>query len=236
MSQAAAPPALRLRGLRFAWPGGAFALEVDGFELTAGEALFLAGPSGSGKSTLLSLICGIVRPQAGEAQLFGEDLATLGQARRDRLRAERIGVIFQMFNLVPYLSGLENVLLPLRFAPGRRAACADPRAEALALTEALGLPRATVERGAAGALSVGQQQRIAVARAMIGGPPLIVADEPTSALDAAAQADFMDLLFDRARAAGAALLMVSHDRRLADRFDRTEELTDIARTRRADAA
>ncbi|MEO1687558.1 MAG: ATP-binding cassette domain-containing protein, partial [Pseudomonadota bacterium] len=100
----------------------------------------------------------------------------------------------------------------------------------------LGLPRAAVERGAAGALSVGQQQRIAVARAMIGGPPLIVADEPTSALDAAAQADFMDLLFDRARAAGAALLMVSHDRRLADRFDRSEELTDIARTRRADAA
>ncbi|MEM1313203.1 MAG: ATP-binding cassette domain-containing protein [Pseudomonadota bacterium] len=220
--------------MRFAWPGGAFALEAPGFALAAGETAFLHGPSGGGKSTLLNLICGAVRPQAGEGEIDGVALGGLSAPARDRLRAERIGVVFQMFNLIPYLSGLQNILLALRFAPARRAACGDPRGEALALTDALGLPRAAVERGAAAALSTGQQQRVALARAMIGAPPLILADEPTSALDDRSAGDFMERLFAQLGASGAALLMVSHDRRLAARFDRAEALEDVARAIRAD--
>lgn len=202
------------------------------FTLEQGETLLLLGSSGSGKSTLLSLICGIVAPQAGHVALMGQDLARLRPAARDRLRAERIGVIFQMFNLLPYATGLDNILLPLRFAPARRARCPAPRAEALRLAGALGLSDDLMIATPASRLSVGQQQRVAVARALIGSPPLIVADEPSSALDRDAQAGFLDLLFTQIRAAGATLLMVSHDRSLAPRFDRVVELSTIARTER----
>lgn len=196
----------------------------------------MLGASGSGKSTLLSLICGIVTPQAGSVTVMGQDTGRISAAARDRMRAERIGVIFQMFNLLPYASGLDNILLPLRFAPARRARCGDPRAEALALAGDLGLPEALMTEAAASTLSVGQQQRVAVARAMIGQPPLIIADEPSSALDADAQAGFVDILFRQLRAAGSGLLMVSHDERLAGQFDRVIAMKDIARTERRGAA
>ncbi|MEM8751716.1 MAG: ATP-binding cassette domain-containing protein [Pseudomonadota bacterium] len=230
--------ALRLENVRFAWGGARpFRLEVDGFALAEGERALLLGASGSGKSTLLSLVCGVVSPDEGTVEVAGVALSALSRRRRDRFRAERIGVIFQQFNLLPYASPLDNVLLALRFAPERRARVADPRAEALRLAGALGLEPALMERGAAGALSVGQQQRVAAARALIGGPSLIVADEPTSALDAGSQAAFLDLLFDQAAAAGATLLMVSHDERLGPRFDRAVPLSDVARVGRgAEAA
>lgn len=198
--------------------------------------MLLLGASGSGKSTLLSLICGIVAPRAGHVAVMGQDLARLRPVPRDRLRAERIGVIFQMFNLLPYATGLDNILLPLRFAPARRARCPDPRAEALRLARALGLSDDLMTATPASRLSVGQQQRVAVARALIGSPPLIVADEPSSALDRDAQSGFLDLLFTQIHAAGATLLMVSHDRSLAPRFDRVVELSDIARTERGQPA
>lgn len=230
--------ALHLKGLRYAWGGaGAFRLEVDDFALANGERVLLLGASGSGKSTLLSLVCGIVAPQSGSVEVDGVDISALSRRRRDRMRAESIGIVFQQFNLLPYASALDNILLPLRFAPARRARVADPRAEALRLASALGLGPDLVEKGRAGALSVGQQQRVAVARALIGAPPLIVADEPTSALDADAQAAFLDLLFAQVEAANASLLMVSHDDRLATRFDRAVPLASISRTARgADAA
>ncbi|PRY23721.1 putative ABC transport system ATP-binding protein [Aliiruegeria haliotis] len=217
----------------FTWPGGAFGLAIDQFHVEQGEKLFLLGASGSGKSTLLSLICGIVTPQRGKVLIAGRDLAAESGASRDRLRAESIGIIFQMFNLLPYASGLDNIILPLRFAPGRRRRCGDARTEALRLSEALGVPAELVSGGPAATLSVGQQQRVAVARAMIGRPPIIVADEPTSALDASAQEDFLNLLFEQVGSAGATLIMVSHDDRLAGRFDRVVPLKDIARVRRA---
>ncbi|MEM6439194.1 MAG: ATP-binding cassette domain-containing protein [Pseudomonadota bacterium] len=209
---------------------------VPRFRVRAGEAVCLHGPSGSGKSTLLNLACGAVSPFAGQVRVAGTALGELSAPRRDRLRAEKIGVIFQMFNLIPYLTGLDNVLLALRFAPARRRACADPRGEALRLTQALGLPDDAMRKGPAAALSTGQQQRVALARAMIGGPPLLIADEPTSALDDRAAKDFLDRLFEQIAATGSALLMASHDRRLAARFDRTEALEDIAAARRGAAA
>lgn len=222
--------ALSLDDVLFGWPGGGFTLSVPALTVARGERVLLLGASGSGKSTLLSLICGVNAAQAGRVVVDGTDVGMLRAAARDRFRAERIGVIFQMFNLLPHMSALDNVLLPLRFAPDRRARAggADARDTALMLTRALGLPDTLVARGIAGALSVGQQQRVAVARALIGAPPLIVADEPTSALDAGAQGVFLDLLFAQLDAAGASLVMVSHDDRIGARFDRVLNLADIA--------
>jgi putative ABC transport system ATP-binding protein len=167
---------IALDGVRFRWPGRAgFALDVPRFAVEPGEAVLLVGESGSGKSTLLSLICGIVVADAGSVQVEGVNLATLRAGRRDRFRAERIGVIFQQFNLLPYATVADNVLLPLAFAPERRRRAAQPLAEARRLIETLGLAPELVGT-VAGRLSVGQQQRVAVARALIGHPPLIVAD------------------------------------------------------------
>ena len=223
-------PALTLSDVRFRWPGrGSFGLSVPEFRMTQGESLLLLGESGSGKSTLLSLICGIVTADSGQVAVGGTDLSALRAGARDRFRAEGIGVIFQQFNLLPYASVADNILLPLRFAPERRRRAAPD--EAASLCAALGLPEG-ITGTSAGRLSVGQQQRVAVARALIGQPPLIVADEPTSALDAATQDSFLGLLFDRLAATGSSLLMVSHDERLGARFDRVLHLTDIAQTER----
>lgn len=222
-------PSLALKDVRYNWPGRAsFGLDVPHFVLGASETVLLLGESGSGKSTLLSLICGTITPRAGRVEVGGTDLAGLSAAGRDRFRAEQIGVIFQQFNLLPFGSVMDNILLPLRFAPERHKRVTRPREEAAALCSALGLPE-TVLNARAGRLSVGQQQRVAAARALIGQPPLIIADEPTSALDATTQATFLDLLFAQSRANGTALLMVSHDARLASHFDRVVEMGEIAR-------
>ncbi len=225
-----APDIARLSGVRFAWPGPRkFAIRIEDFKLSPGSKTLLVGPSGSGKSTLLSLLCGIVVPQIGQISILGTDIAALSNAARDRFRAEHIGVIFQMFNLLPYGSVLDNVLLPLSFSPDRRARVAhggDARQEAGRILGGLGLDSALFD-GPAAALSVGQQQRVAAARALIGTPELIVADEPTSALDDDHQQLFLDLLFRQMAAAGTTLLMVSHDRRLGTLFDEVAELDDV---------
>lgn len=228
-------PALALTDVAFAWPGrDGFTLTCPSLRVAAGETVLLLGASGSGKSTLLSLVCGIVAARRGRVAVDGTDLGALGAGARDRFRAERIGVIFQQFNLLPYARVADNILLPLRFAPARRARAGDALVQAARLCAALGLPDGVMATPA-GRLSVGQQQRVAAARALIGAPPLIIADEPTSALDAATQGTFLQLLFDQAGAAGAALVMVSHDERLGDQFDRVLRLEDIVTTTRAGA-
>jgi len=228
-------PALALDDVAFAWPGrGGFSLSCPAFQMAPGERVLLIGASGSGKSTLLSLICGIVPATRGRVSVGGTDLGTLSAGGRDRFRAEQIGVIFQQFNLLPYAKVIDNILLPLRFAPHRRARAGGAVTEAARLCAGLGLPDEVLSRQA-GRLSVGQQQRVAVARALIGAPPLIVADEPTSALDAETQDSFLRLLFDRTDEVQSALLMVSHDERLASRFDRVIRLADIVSTERSAA-
>ncbi|MEM9146080.1 MAG: ATP-binding cassette domain-containing protein [Pseudomonadota bacterium] len=232
-SSAAPEPAVAFDRVRFSWSGaGSFGLELDQFGVARGERVFLHGPSGSGKSTLLSLLCGIVAPRAGRIEIMGAPFSALSGPRRDRLRAERFGIIFQMFNLLPYASAIDNVVLPLTFAPGRAARVGGDRmGEARRLLTALGLPDAAVRAARADRLSVGQQQRVAVARALIGTPDVVVADEPTSALDAEAREAFLDLLFGQVQEAGATLVMVSHDMALGARFDRRLLLSDIARIR-----
>ena len=221
---------LRLAAVRFSWlQDGDFSLYVESFGLAKGEKLLLTGPSGSGKSTLLSLICGVVRPTEGVVQVLGRDLAALKGGASDRFRADHFGIIFQMFNLLPYASVLDNVLLPLRFSKARRreaASAGDAAAEAARLLARLGLPESLQGRKAR-ALSVGQQQRVAVARALIGKPEIVIADEPTSALDRERQLDFMTLMLEEVEAAGASLLMVSHDPSLRAAFDRVENLKDL---------
>ncbi|WP_152452303.1 MULTISPECIES: ABC transporter ATP-binding protein [unclassified Roseivivax] len=230
-----AGPVLDIADVGFRWPGRAgFALSVPAFAVAEGETVLLLGESGSGKSTLLSLICGTILPDRGSIRVADTDITGLSGSRRDRFRAEQIGVIFQQFNLLAFGTVADNILLPLRFAPERRKRAGDARETAAALCTALGLPGDTFT-AKANALSVGQQQRVAVARALIGQPPLIIADEPTSALDANSQAAFLDLLFEQTKARKTSLLMVSHDPRLGDRFDRVVRMEDIARMERAAA-
>ena len=224
---------LALNDVRFHWPGDdGFSLAIDAFTLDYGEKLFMRGPSGSGKSTLLSLICGIVRPDSGSIVIDGTDIAQLSPGRADRLRADKLGIIFQQFNLLPYGNMLQNVLMPLQFSSTRRERATTGGtavSEARRLLERLGLQPALHDRGVT-RLSIGQQQRVAVARAMIGNPRLIIADEPTSALDADNRDEFLKLLFEEAERASASLILVSHDPALAASFDRQKDIDEIAST------
>lgn len=228
-------PVIRLRNVEFSYEKheNAFRLELDGLELAKGEKLFLAGASGSGKSTLLGLICGTLVPEKGEIHILGTEISALSSSARDRVRADHFGIIFQMFNLLPYLSILDNVLLPLSFSKLRKAAAeqksGDATAEAHRLLAALGVDVKQFGRQTTSELSVGQQQRVAAARAFIGSPEIIIADEPTSSLDEGRQEKFMQLLFEEAEKTGASLIMVSHDKRLAKRFDRVLALEDLCR-------
>ena len=224
--------AIAIENLRFAWGAGmAPVLKIERLHVLRGERVFIEGPSGSGKSTLLSLVAGVVVPQEGRIRVSGQPLNGMPGAARDRFRADRIGYIYQMFNLIPYLSIVENVTLPCRFSKLRRERAAgregDIRAAATRLLEKLGLDTASVGNRAVTDLSVGQQQRVAAARALIGTPAIIIADEPTSALDAQHREAFIRLLFQECDREATTLVFISHDTSLAGMFDRRVRLTDI---------
>jgi putative ABC transport system ATP-binding protein len=227
-----------LSQVRFAWRrGGQPVIDVDALWIAPGERVFLRGPSGSGKSTLLSLLAGVITPQHGSLKVLGQELTAMSGPARDRFRADHIGFIFQMFNLIPYLSVEENVQLPCGFSRRRRSnaqrAGGSVAAEALRLLEHLDMTRDGLLRRPVTELSVGQQQRVAAARALIGAPELVIADEPTSALDAERRLAFIDLLFAECERERAALIFVSHDATLAGRFDRAIELAAVNRPQAA---
>jgi putative ABC transport system ATP-binding protein len=228
---------VHMSGVRFNWPGrNGFTLAIEDFRLKEGERLLLIGPSGSGKSTFLSLLAGIVTPQEGSIDILGTDIARLRGGSRDRFRADHFGIIFQMFNLLPYGSVIDNVLLPLSFSKARRKRAETEgglEAAAIRLLESLGIEKDLIDSASASSLSVGQQQRVAAARALIGRPEIIVADEPTSSLDRGRQQAFLDLLFADVEVAEASLVMVSHDESLVPRFSRVAELAKIAHASRA---
>ncbi len=214
--------AVELRGVRFAYDGGRPMLAVEEMRVEAGRRVFLHGPSGSGKTTLLSLIAGVLVAQAGSVRVLGEEMGGMSAGARDRLRGERMGYIFQGFNLIPYLTVEENIALPCRLHAARRRRVAGPvDAEVRRLAERLdiaGMLGSRVTR-----LSTGQQQRVAIARAVIGRPALVIADEPTSALDTDRRDAFLDLLTELT-GGETTLLFVSHDRGLAGHFDEVVEL------------
>ena len=204
-----------------------FALDLPDLQLGEGERVFLHGPSGSGKSTLLNLIAGVLTGYQGSLRVFGAELSSLSARERDAMRGDRIGFIFQQFNLLPYLSVLENVLMPCRVSGVRRdAVLAQESLEACGkrLLSELGLDATLFDRSAS-ALSVGQQQRVAAARALIGRPGLIIADEPTSALDRDNCDSFLELLLSQCAQHDTSVLFVSHDRELSKHFDRSVSLT-----------
>jgi putative ABC transport system ATP-binding protein len=224
--------AIKVENLRFAWGAGtAPVLKIERLQVPRGERVFIEGPSGSGKSTLLSLVAGVVVPQEGRVKVNGQQLNAMPGAARDRFRADQIGYIYQMFNLIPYLSIVENVTLPCRFSRLRRERAAgwngDLMAEATRLLKKLGLDTSSVGNRTVTDLSVGQQQRVAAARALIGTPAIIIADEPTSALDAQHREAFIRLLFQECDREETTLVFVSHDTSLAGMFDRRVRLTDI---------
>ena len=223
-SQASDAPTLSMRDVAFAYGASGFAMEIDAFEVARGDSVFLRGPSGSGKTTFLSLATGLLAAKSGTIAIGGTPMPA-GPSARDALRADRVGIIHQQFNLLPYLDTLSNVLLPLAF--GRKVE-RDAHSDARDLLDRLGLSK-PLWSAPARTLSVGQQQRVAIARALIGRPALIVADEPTSALDIETRDAFIDVLFTQVEAAGSALLMVSHDPAIGDRFDTAHDLRDIAR-------
>jgi len=222
---------IELHDLRYAWPrAGRDCLAIDTLQVSAGETLFLHGPSGCGKSTLLSLLAGVLVPRAGSVSLAGRSWSSMSGAARDAFRADHVGYLFQQFNLLPWLNVTDNVLLGCRFSASRAARATQrsgsPAAQARSLLERVGLDSSLFPRDAR-ELSVGQQQRVAAARALIGAPEVVIADEPTSALDATLRDGFMDVLLGECRAAGSTLVFVSHDERLARRFDRAASLPDL---------
>ncbi len=226
-------PAVSLEGAVYYWPGQARpTLNIPSFRVAPGERIFIAGPSGSGKSTLLGLIAGILAPDRGTVAVGGVVLNGLSGARRDMFRGDHIGFIFQQFNLIPYLSILENVLIPCRLSAIRRERAAlmaeSPLAAARELLTRLDLSPDLWSRRVS-RLSAGQQQRVAAARALIGRPSLLIADEPTSSLDADRRASFLRLLLKEAGEAGSTLLFVSHDQGLAAEFPRSVRLAELNR-------
>lgn len=222
---------IELDAATYAWPGQATLLNIPRFQLQAGERVFLKGPSGSGKTTLLGLLGGVHLPDSGSVTLLGRNMAKMSAAGRDRFRADHTGYIFQMFNLLPYLSVVENVTLPCHFSRVRRERALKRHdslpSAALDLLHSLGLADSTLLDRSVNELSIGQQQRVAAARALIGSPELVIADEPTSALDADSREAFLQLLFAECATAGSSLLFVSHDASLQPLFDRALSLRDI---------
>ena len=225
-------PIVNISDLRFRWPGqDVEVLSILDLSLSPGERLFIKGNSGSGKTTLLNCIAGVIQPQSGDVSVLGENVNRLSSWKRDAFRAQHIGVVFQIFNLIPYLSLIDNVTLPCKFSPARKAKALNRGAsldgEAKRLLDHLGLDVGALSKQPVSRLSVGQQQRVAVARALMGGPELIIADEPTSALDADSLLAFLDLLFREIKDTGASLMFVSHDASLETHFDRALHLEDI---------
>ncbi len=216
--------AIDVRDLGFSWHPQQETLTFPDITVKRGEHLFLHGPSGSGKSTLLSLLAGMLRPASGSVRVLGTDIHRLGASARDQFRADHMGVIFQQFNLVPYLNTLANVTLPCGLSP-LRSKRSEPsvKGEAERLLTALSIPEDHWQRKVT-RLSIGQQQRIAAARALIGAPGLILADEPTSALDTDNRDRFLELLLNLAHRHDTSVLFVSHDQSLARHFGHQLEL------------
>ena len=221
-----------IENLRFRWnKKHADVLNIDKLAVAPRERLFIQGPSGSGKTTLLNLLAGVITATEGRLSVLGTDMAALNGPARDRFRADHIGFVFQMFNLIPYLSLVENIMLPCRFSKIRRERVLEHTEniadEARRLMSDLQLDTASFGAREVTSISVGQQQRVAVARALIGRPELVICDEPTSSLDADARQFFLDLLFAEIQEAGATLILVSHDRSLAGYFDRVIDLSSL---------
>jgi putative ABC transport system ATP-binding protein len=201
-------------------------LSIDELGIAKGEKVFLYGPSGHGKSTLLNILAGVLEVKNGLVEVLGSNLHEISQSARDHLRGENVGYIFQIFNLIPYLNIKENIILPCLINK-KRGEGIDFHAQADELIRTLGLTDHAHKKVTD--LSIGQQQRVAAARALIGNPKLIIADEPTSSLDEKNTTEFMNLLLSEWEKRNFTLVFVSHDTGLKKYFPRTLSLPEINR-------
>jgi putative ABC transport system ATP-binding protein len=211
-------PAVHVSNLSFGYDPDKLILDIPSLSIARRERVFVFGPSGSGKTTLLGLLAGVLRPGRGKLSVLGHDLGELSGFERDEFRALHIGYIFQMFNLIPYLSVLENIVLPCRLNTRRCARLGGQSVDEAGKEVARQLGIGSLLNQPVTDLSVGQQQRVAAARALLGHPELVIADEPTSALDSDLRQSFLELLFRSCEIAGATLIFVSHDRQLMPLF------------------
>ena len=195
-------------------------LDISRFHVAAGEQMVIAGRSGCGKTTLLHIIAGITRADGGVVQIDGINIAGLSESIRDRLRADKLGYVFQTFNLLPGFSALENVMLGMTFARGRRDV-----GRARKLLDRVGLSHRLSHRPAT--MSVGEQQRVAVARALANQPKLLLADEPTANVDTANQQRIVDLIRQTCQEESVALVLVTHATEVAEQFERIDRLEEI---------
>ena len=195
-------------------------LDIKEFNIDAGEQVVLIGPSGCGKTTMLHTIAGITKPDSGKVFIDGIELTKFSEAARDRIRANKLGYVFQTFNLLPGFSAYENVLLGMSFAKGKASS-----ARAKSLLEKIGLGHRLNNKPHQ--LSVGEQQRVAIARALANRPALLLADEPTANVDPGNQKQIIDLIIDSCREENVALLMVTHSMEVAGRFDRVVKLEEL---------
>lgn len=222
-------PVIQLSNIRFRYSEqDGDILDIADLQVSQGEHLFIQGASGSGKTTLLNIITGINQPYAGKVEILGKSLQNLSTIQSDQFRVDYLGIIFQQFNLLPYLSLLENVQLPCWFSVQRRTLATNVKQVASDLLKQLDIPESLFDKPA-NALSMGQQQRVAVARALIGRPAIIIADEPTSALDTDNRKRFLNLLFSQADKQNSTLIFVSHDTHIAQYFSRVIDLSEINR-------
>lgn len=212
---------LQIQDMRFRYPGDdSDILNIPQWQVADGETVFLSAPSGSGKSTLINLIAGIITPQHGTISVLDTPVNQLSSRRRDAFRARHIGMVFQQFNLIPYLSVMDNIRLASHFSA---LTAGEAEKRAMQLLEKLGLTEREAGRQA-GQLSVGQQQRVAIARAFVNDPELLLVDEPTSALDSAHRDRFNELLMEQMMPTRTSLIFVSHDGNLRSHFSRHVEI------------
>lgn len=230
-------PAIHIQQLQFAYDRRQSLIQIDDWQVPSQSQTFLYGASGSGKSTLLNLLCGILTPQSGEVTLLGQAFSRLPSRKRDRFRAQHIGVVFQEFNLIPFLTVAENIALATHFARQSDNQSSNQAGNELtekrtaneragAIFERLKL-NTTLLSQRADQLSVGQRQRVSIARALINQPEILIADEPTSALDSENRDEFMQLLLETATQSACTVLFVSHDQGLKSHFSHTQAMTDL---------
>lgn len=222
--------AVEIFSLEFQWDvADNWSLKVKDLSVESGEKVFLHGPSGSGKTTLLDLLTGIHTQKKGSIKLLGKELGEFSAKQRDQFRADHIGFIFQQFNLLPYLNVIDNVLISCHFSKLRYRKAngtGSIKKSAHDLLSALGI-NSELHTKLALQLSVGQQQRVAIARSLIGNPEIIIADEPTSSLDKDARDAFIELLLKQVKQSDSTLIFVSHDRELANFFDKSISISEL---------
>ncbi|MBX9703852.1 MAG: ABC transporter ATP-binding protein [Silvanigrellaceae bacterium] len=221
--------AVEIKGLRFAYKKYKPLLEVNELTIFKGEKVFFYGPSGSGKTTLLGIIAGILPCHTGTIRILGNDFSKCTAKERDKIRGTHMGYIFQLFNLIPYLTVLENIVLPAKLNPkkGKQFNAHGLELEAISLAERLGIE--TILEKKVSEISVGQSQRVAAARALLGSPSLIIADEPTSALDQDTGEQFIKNLFEQCEIQNTTLIFVSHDKHLLPYFQKRISLVELNR-------